>query len=64
MSQPIEPVRRLNDPDFRLAEVALKRAAEKAQRQARDAGLEPVIRYPEPSTSPTLTEGGHQRSVS
>jgi len=34
---------RLDDPDFRNAEVALRRAAEKAQERARQAGYEPVI---------------------
>jgi len=38
------PVHRLTDPDFRTAEVALRRAAAKAQLRAREAGLEPVIR--------------------
>ena len=47
MSQHPEPVHRLKDPDFRQAEAAMKRAAEKAQRQAREAGLEPVVRQPE-----------------
>jgi predicted nucleotidyltransferase len=36
-------VYRLDDPDSRHAEVALRRAAIKAQRQAREAGLEPVV---------------------
>ncbi|MBF0401528.1 MAG: hypothetical protein HQL90_12280 [Magnetococcales bacterium] len=54
MSQHDEPVRRLNDPDFRHAEAALKRAAEKAQRQAREAGLEPVVRQSQPVTKPEL----------
>ena len=49
MSQHPEPEYRLNDPDFRQAEAALCRAAEKAQRQARMAGLEPVVRHPEPT---------------
>ena len=44
MSQHAEPVHRLTDPDFRQAEAALHHAAEKAQQQAREAGLEPVIR--------------------
>ncbi|MBF0610278.1 MAG: hypothetical protein G8345_03490 [Magnetococcales bacterium] len=44
-------VQRLNDPDFRLAEIAIKRAAEKAQRQIREAGFEPVIRH-----TPIITE--------
>lgn len=52
MSQHPEPVHRLKDPDFRQAEVAIKRAAEKAQRQAREAGLEPVVRQPEPTAKP------------
>ena len=34
---------RLDDPDFRNAEVALRRAAEKAQERARQAGSEPII---------------------
>ncbi|MBF0155041.1 MAG: hypothetical protein HQL64_14975 [Magnetococcales bacterium] len=52
MSQHAEPLHRLTDPDFRQAEAALKRAAEKAQRQAREAGLEPVVRQPEPAAKP------------
>lgn len=52
MSQQPEPVHRLKDPDLLQAEAALKRAAEKAQRQARDAGLEPVVRQPEPTAKP------------
>ncbi|MEO5362430.1 MAG: hypothetical protein H7838_02210 [Magnetococcus sp. DMHC-8] len=59
MSQRDEPVHRLNDPDFRHAEVALKRAAEKAQRQAREAGLEPVVRQSQPATK--LEPNGTQR---
>lgn len=47
MSQQPEPVRRLANPDFRRAEVAIRRAAEKAQRQIREAGFEPVVRMPE-----------------
>ncbi|MBF0419433.1 MAG: hypothetical protein HQL78_04630 [Magnetococcales bacterium] len=54
MTQPAEPVRRLNDPDFRRAEAALHRAAEKAQHLAREAGLEPVVRQPEPPSKPDL----------
>ncbi|MBF0192829.1 MAG: hypothetical protein HQL99_17080 [Magnetococcales bacterium] len=46
MSQQPEPVRRLTNPDFRRAEVAIQRAAEKAQRQIREAGFEPVVRMP------------------
>lgn len=42
-----EFVRRLTNPDFRRAEVAMQRAAEKAQRQIREAGFEPVVRIPE-----------------
>jgi hypothetical protein len=53
MSQHIDPVHRLKDPDFRQAEAALHRAAEKAQRQAREAGLEPIVRQPEPTEKPT-----------
>ncbi|MBF0449047.1 MAG: hypothetical protein HQL67_12690 [Magnetococcales bacterium] len=34
---------RLDDPDVRNAEIALHRAAKKAQQRARDAGLEPVV---------------------
>ena len=34
---------RLDDPDFRNAEVALRRAAEKAQERAKQAGSEPII---------------------
>lgn len=35
---------RLDDPDFRNAEIALKRTAEKAQQLARAAGFTPVIK--------------------
>lgn len=49
MTQPPKTVRRLNDPDLRHAEVALHRAAKKAQRRAREAGLEPVVYQPEPN---------------
>ena len=52
MSQHPEKVKRLKDPDFRLAEVALQRAARKAQRLAREAGLEPVINQPETNMKP------------
>ena len=52
MSQYAESVQRLNDPDFRQAEAAMKRAAEKAQRQAQEAGLEPVVRQAEPTGKP------------
>lgn len=52
MSQHLEPTHRLNDPDFRQAEAAMKRAAEKAQRQAREAGLEPVVRQTEETKKP------------
>ena len=55
MSQHSKPAHRLNDPDFRQAEAALRRAAEKAQRQARVAGLEPVVRHPEPTGQPDQT---------
>lgn len=50
MSQQPESVRRLPDPDFRLAEIAMQRAAEKAQRRIREAGFEPVVRMPTPTT--------------
>ena len=43
MHEHTQTVHRLDDPDFRLAEIALRRAAIKAQRQAREAGLEPVV---------------------
>jgi len=43
MHEKTAAVHRLDDPDFRHAEIALERAARKAQRQAREAGLEPVV---------------------
>lgn len=43
MHENTQTVHRLDDPDFRHAEIALRRAAIKAQRQAREAGLEPVV---------------------
>lgn len=52
MSQHSEPAHRLQDHDFRQAEAAMKRAAEKAQHQAREAGLEPVVRQAEPVGKP------------
>ena len=36
------PPRRLEDPDFRNAEIAMQRAAERARRRARRIGTEPV----------------------
>ncbi len=42
--QRTNPVHQFTDPDFQSAEVALRRAAAKAQLRAREAGLEPVIR--------------------
>jgi len=53
MPQKIKPPFRLDDPDFRNAEIALRRAAEKAQRQAREAGLEPVVRRPITTDQPS-----------
>lgn len=38
-----DPVKPLDDPDFNGVEAALRRAATKAIRRAREAGLEPVI---------------------
>jgi len=43
---PPRPVKPLDDPDFIGAEAALKRAAAKAIKRARAAGLEPVIAQP------------------
>ena len=65
MSQRTEPARRLNDPDFRRAEAALHRAAAKAQQQARDAGLEPVILQEDARTvaSPPVQEAHKPRQV-
>ncbi|MBF0383819.1 MAG: hypothetical protein HQL69_22610 [Magnetococcales bacterium] len=53
MSQPPKPPNRLDDPDFRNAEIALHRAAKKAQQRARDAGLEPVVRDVKTTAQPT-----------
>ena len=57
MPQQTKPPFRLDDPDFRNADVALRRAAEKAQRKAREAGLEPVVRQPTtPNQSPDVNQ--------
>ncbi|MBF0435748.1 MAG: type II toxin-antitoxin system HicB family antitoxin [Magnetococcales bacterium] len=63
MTQPAEPVRRLNDPDFRRAEAALHRAAAKAQQQAREAGLEPIILRGDPWVTPSVQEKYKPRQV-
>jgi len=39
-----QPLHRLDDPDFRNAEIALYRAAKVAQERARRFGCEPVVR--------------------
>lgn len=61
MHEDSDAVRRLDDPDFRHAEIALRRAAIKAQRQARKAGLEPVVAdnaAPENNGKPKLDQQG------
>ncbi|MBF0180418.1 MAG: hypothetical protein HQM03_10390 [Magnetococcales bacterium] len=60
MSQPSDTVHQSGNPLFRLAEIALRRAAEKAQRQIRQAGFEPVNRLPDPPASPAKPETERQ----
>ncbi|MEA3643581.1 MAG: hypothetical protein VBE63_27175 [Lamprobacter sp.] len=61
MQENTQTVHRLDDPDFRHAEIALRRAAMKAQRQAREAGLEPVVAdqaAPDTNGKPELDQQG------
>lgn len=56
MSQQAKPIHRLKDPDFRHAEAAMLRAAQKAQRLAREAGFEPVVRQSTQTEQPARTD--------
>jgi hypothetical protein len=58
-----DPVHQLTDPDFREAEVALRRAAVKAQLRAQEAGLAPVVRGPDEQATTNAGEPITERQL-